>query len=228
MSFYSSIASELLLGNLKSQYDVEHIYNAENQCSWYVYCILDNLKNNNWSVLLDNQYLTNLHIQSLESASQFRNLNKKVSWGESIFSKTIQSQFNFAIGSPRTIHIGNCVNNNYLTNENMDKIINFKLSLPKTSISEFAKLVSETQYTNTYILVNRHGQSFLIYPCGNTKYIIFDSHVREIGIFNHNSVIKYVLNNSSDNLVTYIVGYMSNEKINSVTYDDTNNNRVMI
>ncbi len=228
MSFYSSIASEILLGNLKSQYDVENMYNSENQCSWYVYCILDNIKNNNWKVVSDNHYLTNLHTQSLETASRLRNLNKKVSWGESIFSKTIQNQFNLAIGSPRTIHIGNCANNNYLMNNNMNNIIDFKLALPRASISEFAKVVSETQYTNTYILVNRHGQSFLIYPYGEKKYIIFDSHVREIGLFNHNSVIKYVLNNSSDNLVTYIVGYMSNQKINNITFDDTSNNNVMI
>jgi hypothetical protein len=227
MSFYSSL-SEVLVYCLKSQYDVENMYNSENQCSWYVYCILDNIKNNNWNVILDNHYLNNLHTQSLESASRLRNLHKKVSWGESIFSKTIQSQFNLAIGSPRTIHIGNCINNNYLTNDNMNNIINFKLSLPRTSISEFAKVVSETQYTNTYILVNRHGQSFLIYPFGDNKYIIFDSHVREIGLFNHNAVIKYVLNNSCDNLVTYIVGYMSNQKINNITFDDTSNNNVMI
>lgn len=228
MSFYSSTASEVLVYCLKSQYDVENMYNSENQCSWYVYCVLDNIKNNNWKIKLDKQYLTDLHTQSLKTASCLRNLNKKVSWGESIFSKTIQNQFNLAIGSPRTIHIGNCMNNNYLINNNMNDIINFKLALPQTSVSEFAKALSETQYTNTYILVNRHGQSFLIYPFGDNKYIIFDSHVREIGSFNHNSVIKYVLNNSTDNLVTYIVGYMSNQKINNVTFDDTSINNIMI
>jgi hypothetical protein len=217
-SFYSQNANIILKDNLISQYDMENkIPNSCNQCSWYVYCVINNIKKNNWVIDIEN--IEKLHVTSLEEASLLRSLHRKVEWGESIFSKTIQSKFNISIGSPYTIRIGDCLNNNYLENVKMKEIIKFKLNLPIYSSSELYKKIKEILHTNTYLLINRHGQSFLIYP-NEDNYIIFDSHTREIGIFDIHGVYKYIMNNSSDNLIVCITGYMKDLKLDSKTFDD--------
>lgn len=221
MSLYSNLSNKIICDGLISQYDFEKKYpNCENQCSWYVYCVIDYLKNNQWEVPIESEKIRQLHDICLDNASKMRSVYGKLSWGESIFSKTIQTKFDFPIGSPRTIQIGDCTSNNYLCIKHMEDIINFKIGLPNTPLSEFHKKLCEMYYTNTYIFVNRHGQSFLIYPNGFGEFIIFDSHVRSIGIFNTNSVIRYILNNSTDNLVTFIIGYRGNTRLNNITFDD--------
>ena len=218
-SFYSQNANTILKDELISQYDMEiKVPNSCNQCSWYVYCIINNIKKNNWVIDIEN--IKELHTISLEEASILRSLNRKVEWGESIFSKTIQSKFDISIGTPYIIRIGDCLNNNYLQNTKMEEIIKYKLDLPVYSSSELYKKIKETLYTNTYLLINRHEQSFLIYPYKNTL-IIFDSHVREIGLFNTLGVYKYIMNSSNDNLIVCITGYMKDIKLDLKTFDDT-------
>jgi hypothetical protein len=222
MSFYSSVSNNIILNNIICQYEIEHeIPNSDNQCSWYVYCILNSLKENNWLVPELPDDLKKMHENSLKIASEFRSKYRKVSWGESIFSKTIQEQFNLSIGSPNIIKIGNCQNNNFLMIDKMQEIIDFKLNLQEYNLSDFNRYVSECFATQSYILVNRHGQSFLIYPYKNNKFIIFDSHVKEIGLFDNNGILKYVLNKSKDNLITFIKGYKSESKLDNIVYDDS-------
>lgn len=221
MSFYSSLSSKIICDDLVSQYDFEKKYpNCENQCSWYVYCVIDYLKNNGWVVPDDSEKIRAVHDTCLDRASQMRSLYGKLSWGESIFSQIIQTKFDFPIDSPKTIKFGDCTTNNNLSIKQMKDIINFKINLPTVPLSEFYKKLNEINHTNSYILVNRHGQSFLIYSYGFGEYIIFDSHVRSIGVFNSNSVIKYILNNSTDNLVTFIVGYRGDYRLDNITFND--------
>lgn len=222
MSFYSSVSNNIILNNIICQYEIENkIPNSDNQCSWYVYTILNSLKNNNWVVPELPEDLKKMHENSLETASEYRSKYGKLTWGESIFSKTIQDMFELSIGSPNIIKIGDCENNNYLITDKMREIIKFKLSLNKYNLSDFNRYLSECFITKSYILVNRHGQSFLIYPYKNSKFIIFDSHVKEIGLFDNNGVLKYVLNKSKDNLITFIKGFMSTSKLENLVFDDT-------
>lgn len=221
-SFYNLTSKQILLDNLICQYDMEEkIPKSENQCSWYVYSVIKNLKNNNWNIPNNLNELKKLHEESLILASNLRNQNAKVSWGESIFSKTIQDIFKLPVNSPKIVKIGDCDNNNYLNIKTMNDIINYKLSLPKYSFSELIKKIQETKINNSYFLINRHGQSFLIYPFKN-EFIIFDSHVREIGIFDINGISRYILNKSDSNLITFIEGYMIDNIFNNNNYDDTN------
>jgi len=222
MSFYS-LLSEPILNDIKCQYEIEkEIPHSENQCSWYVYSVIKHLKDNNWIIPQSKEDLMILHNNSLFLASTLRSKHKKVSWGESIFSKTIQEQFNLPVGSPYIVKLGNCEQNNYLIIDSMKEIINYKLNLPVYSLSELIKKIRECYNTKSYILINRFGQSFLIYPYDKSNYIIFDSHVKQLGLFNINSLVQYILNKSVNNLITFIVGYMNNYIYETNSFDDSN------
>lgn len=222
MSLYSSLSSKIMLDNIKCQYDMENeIADSSNQCSWYVYCVIDNLKKNNWIIPSEISDLEKLHTESLVTASILRKKNKKLLCGESIFSKTIQSFFDLNIGSPSAVHIGYCDDNNYLITKEMHNVIEFKKKLPKYSSSELYKKLCELFTIKSYLLVNRHGQSFLIFP-HDSSLIIFDSHVRQLGTFTTINAYKYILNNSDNNLIVFINGYMNNDKLKyTIQFDDT-------
>lgn len=78
-----------------------------------------------------------------------------------------------------------------------------------------------------YIMINRFGQSFVIFPYDRKTYFIFDSHKSEIMKVDYTNIINYILQDpSSYNFIICVEGYMTENKTRQNIilsfYDDLN------
>ena len=202
--------------NVNNQTNYEHI--SSNQCSWFVYCFLNKIKLNKW-IIPDGNLLIEMYNNALLDASNFRKQYGKYSWGESIFSKIIYDKFQLDISSPKNVKIGKTfVNNNGIMINSMEDIHNYKLNLDSVSINELKKTINELCNCKKFMMINRYGQSFILYPKDNFTFYIFDSHTTSIKIFNNKEVYDYIGLNNEENFIIFIVGNMNDCVLNDTSF----------
>lgn len=210
-SMYEKLAANIVCKHVKCQYDMEAA--SFNQCSWFAFCMCNALKDNNWVVPSANNLCTMYH-NALNQATQLRTQYGQVSWGESIFSRVIHDIIPLTTSVPK-VTILNEYNNpngeNLIFVNEMKQIHEFKQDIER---EPFVQLITKLKHTLSepgYMILNRYGQSFLIYPNDQQKetFYIFDSHCRSVGIFTLKNVIEYIKEESDDsyNFIIWIVGY---------------------
>ena len=213
MSLYENTSKKILFRNLKCQYDYENV--ASSQCSWFCYSMLNLLKKNKW--VIDNN-IDSLYEDALVEASNNRKNNGTAPWGESIFSRIILDEYNFQISEPYVSYYGK--KENPLQNKNMKEYIDYKNNLKFKPFSELCLEVSRIFSEKKFMLINRFGQSFLVFPdIENLTLKIFDSHQRCIGNFTSDGVIKYILVDGGSSQIIWLTGGMNDYKINKSIYD---------
>jgi hypothetical protein len=188
------------------QYSLEDI--ASSQCSWFCVEMFLQLKRDDWVV--DESKIVEKYNQCLIDASNKRKTYGKLLWGESLFSSTIHSVNN------HELPIGNismCVVNgdkprNLLVSPEMRDIQKYKESLPFITFLTICKNIHHLFGDKKFIMINRFGQSFGIFPKNPKEYYIFDSHTSKIMIKNEKDVINYILMDpSSFNFIIYVEGF---------------------
>jgi len=214
--------------DVPNQYEYESI--SYNQCSWFCIEFIINLKNNNWEINLNDNLIKDIYINSLINASNKRKDFGKLSWGESLFSKTIHSMNNYSLD---IIKIRKCLYNkenkekNLIYIDEMKSIQNYKDNLENINFLELCKNINGLFDEKKYVMINRFGQSFIIFPYSRETYLIFDSHKTFIIELNFQNVINYILENpSSFNFIIYIECKISKNntcsRIQSILFDDSN------
>lgn len=213
MSFYENTSKKILFHDLKCQYDYEYI--ASSQCSWFCYSMLNKLRQNNWIIEYN---IKSLYEDALEEASNKRKNFGTAPWGESIFSKIILDEYNFQISEPYVSYYGKI--ENPLQNNTMKEYIDYKNNLKIKPFSELCFEISRIFGEKKFMLINRFGQSFLVFPdIENFTLKIFDSHQRCIGDFTSEGVIKYILIEGNSSQIIWLTGGMNDYKINKLIYD---------
>lgn len=216
---YNTFASNLLF-RVKSQYDIES--SNHNQCSWFVYEMVKLLKENNW-VVPEGDNFQNIYNRALESATEKRNIDGVLPWGESIFSRRLYEAYTPSIETPKCTPIGGYSNLRMLVTPEMEHITAYKEKLRTLSIFDLRKRLSELYVSRSYYMINRFGQSFLIFPKDQHTYYIFDSHVRDFGTFTLDNVLKYItFDNSESMFIISVCGHQTNGKMcdTSTLYND--------
>ena len=82
--------------------------------------------------------------------------------GESIFSKIILDEYNFQISEPYVSYYGKI--ENPLQNEHMKEYIYYKNNLKIKPFTELCLEISRIFSEKKFMLINRFGQSFLVFP----------------------------------------------------------------
>ncbi len=211
-----------------NQYKLEHI--SYNQCSWFCIEVLLEIKKLGWNIdLSDKKSFSDWCNNILVKASEKRKNYGKLSWGESLFSKLIHSSNNY------NLHITTIKKCEYLIDSNeknliyidtMKDIQNYKNNLESITFQEICKNIRHAFSERRYMMINRFGQSFLIYPIDSDKFVIFDSHKSEIMVVNLQNLQLYILQNpSSYSFIIYVEGQMDEFNMQSsiinMLYDDT-------
>ncbi len=198
--------------SVTNQYKLEDI--SYNQCSWFCIEILLELKKLDWKLDLSNkEALVSWYNQTLINASEKRKIHGKLSWGESLFSNTIHSSNNYSlyITSIKKCEYGvDFSEKNLIFIDKMRDIQKYKDELTSISFQEIQKNIRNAYNEKKYVMINRFGQSFLIFPIDYDKFVIFDSHKSEIIITNSMNLQMYILQNpSSYNFIIYVEGIMN-------------------
>jgi hypothetical protein len=223
-----------------NQYKLEHI--SYNQCSWFCVEVLLELKQQNWEIssllsLDKRSELVEWYERVLISASEKRRRYGKLTWGESLFSKQIHNSHNFSLC---ITSINKCEytppnhsspDKNLIYMESMRDIQRYKDNLESISFEDLKTRIRSLENVNNrkYIMINRFGQSFLIFPRviddNRVEFIIFDSHKSAIIICDAQNVVLYILQNSTSySFIIYVEGEMNQSAMDSAIigslYDD--------
>jgi len=189
---YNNLADKIIC-DTTNQYKYDN--NVSNQCSWFVHNCANEIKNLNWNINDNNAKY--VYDNALKNATNDRKKYDKTIYGNSIFSKKMFDLYKLNLLGPyQTIFHKND------TEIELDydiELIKYKNNICEKSNNELIKDLFNAYNENYVMFISRFGESFLIYPIViglDIKFIIFDSHVNSIGIFNHGSVIKYILMDS--------------------------------
>jgi hypothetical protein len=190
------------------QYDLENI--AFNQCSWFCVEILIALKKNGWTI--DEKNLVTMYNEALYKASMKRKQYGTLSWGESLFSKNIHANNNYElyIATIKRCIVNENMEKNLIYIESMHDINQYKDRLELISFQEMCKNIDYLYGDKKFIMINRYGESFVIFPKDMHHYYIFDSHKSEIKIMNKSNVIQYIIPNDTYNQIIYVDGFQTN------------------
>ena len=201
------------------QYKLENI--GYNQCSWFCIELLTELKNNNWQI--DEHTIVEIYNRCLTNATLKRKEFGKLSWGESLFSDTIHKINKYEL---YITEIAKCIVNmnsstvNKIYIPEMQDIQTYKDNLKSITVGSICKNIRYLYGDKKYIMINRFGESFIIFPKDVDSYYIFDSHKSKIDILSYSETIRYVnLQTDVYNFIIYVDGFQSELKMHKHTID---------
>ena len=174
--------------------------------------MLDELKRSNWKINSMGD-LKKRYSSALNRASNLRLKLGVVSWGESLFTASVYNEMPQDILKPKVTEINPGAERFPIFHPSMKDIQKYKDTIQKVSYSELYKKLKQLAGERSYMMINRFGESFLVFPIIGTKdFYIFDSHAREFGVFSFENVIKYIkMVDDSYNFVIWVKGFMTDD-----------------
>ena len=156
------------------------------QCSWFSYHVIKNLQDIKKSLLdNDKELYKTLITKCLIDGTKDRKDNYEYELGENIDQvKYIKNLYNYKVCT-----VSDDLYNSFLSFA--PEILVLKRDYEKINKENIKQLIINYAYNN--LIVNKHGESFVITSVKNDEYIIIDSHKSKHLIGNINDIMDYVM-----------------------------------